>query len=164
MIRDLVPEKDQVLHEETQKFDFANPPVDPIELSKDLAETMIQNKGLGLSANQIGEPYRVFVLTGEQIRACFNPKIVSQSVEQTVQVEGCLSYPGLFVKVKRPAVVKIRYTQPNGNTITEEFAGLTARIVQHEIDHLDGITIVDRAHPIHLEQAMRKRKQNLRKK
>lgn len=164
MILELIDGKDPMLHRPTERFNFENPQTDPSELAINLTETMITHKGLGLSANQVGLPYNVFVLTGQPVRALFNPRIVDSSEETTVSTEGCLSFPELFVKVKRPAVIKIRYTQANGETLTEEFHGLTARIVQHEVDHLNGITILDRAHPIHIEQALRKQKQRLRKK
>lgn len=158
MILNLVPETDAILKEELARFDFSNPPTDPVQLAKDLAETMIQNKGLGLAANQCSLPYRVFVMNGEQIRCFFNPRIVDVSAEQVVMPEGCLSFPGLSVKIKRPATCRIRYTQPNGETITEEYGGLSARVIQHEIDHLNGITFKDRATKFHLESALRKRK------
>lgn len=162
MILDLINPTSAILHEPMSKFDFTNPPTDPIQLAKDLTETMIQNKGLGLSANQVGLPYNVFVMTGEQVRAFFNPRIVDQSEETVLMVEGCLSYPGFFVKIRRPATCKIRYTQPNGETITEEFVGLSARIIQHEYDHLQGKTLYDRASKFHLEQAERKLKSKKR--
>jgi peptide deformylase len=152
MILDLVNGKDPILRTKTEKFDF-NSDIDPIELSKNLAETMIANKGLGLAAPQVGLPYRVCVITGQPILAMFNPKIVDQSEEQVLLKEGCLSFPNLYIKVKRPAVIRVRYTRPNQETVTEEFSGLTARIVQHEIDHLEGILFTDRASRFHLEQA-----------
>lgn len=155
MILPLVNENDLILTIPTEKYIFTG---DEADLARDLAETMIANKGLGLSANQVGIPYRVCCITGNPIRVMFNPKIVSQSDEQVVMEEGCLSFPGLFIKVKRPATVRVRYTQANGQTITEEFAGLTARVVLHEIDHLDGITFIQRANKFHLEQAKKKRK------
>ena len=70
--------------------------------------------------------------------------------------EGCLSFPGLYFKVKRPAAIKIRYQRPNGETVTEQFQGLTARIVQHEIDHLDGIKYTSRGNRIHVDAAKKK--------
>lgn len=164
MILELIKAEDPLIHTPTQKFDFTNPQTDPSQLARDLTETMITHKGLGLSANQCGVPYRVFVLTGDPVRAIFNPRIVDLSEETTVMVEGCLTYPDLFVKVRRPATVKIRYTQANGETLTEEFAGLSARIVLHEMDHLDGVTIRDVASKFHLEQADRKLKSKRRKK
>lgn len=164
MILDLVPEDHPILKEELPRFDFSNPPTDPIQLAKDLAETMIANKGIGLAANQCGLNYRVFVMSGEQIRAFFNPRIVDVSEEEVVISEGCLSFPDMFVKVKRPATVRVRYTQPNGETITEEFGGLSARVVLHETDHLNGLTFKDKANKIHWEQALQKRKIRRRRK
>lgn len=163
MILDLIDQQEEVLHRPTGRFDFDAPQEDPSQLATDLAETMIANKGLGLSANQVGKSYRVFVMTGDPIRAFFNPKLVDVSDEQVIMVEGCLSFPDLFVKVKRPATCRVRYTRPDGETVTEDFAGLSARIVQHEIDHLDGVTFMDRATPFHIEQAKRKLKQRRRK-
>lgn len=154
----LVDHTDPVLSNPTIPFDFKDPPMDPIQLAKDLTETMISNQGLGLAANQVGIPYSVFVLTGETVYACFNPRIVSYSKEQVYMVEGCLSYPGLAVKVKRPYSIRVRFTMPNGDTQTMKFEGLTARCFQHEFDHLRGVCHLDLANPIHKEKAMRMRK------
>lgn len=158
MIRDLVPHHDDGLRQKLEKFDFSSPPTDPDQLARDLAETMIQHKGLGLAANQIGLPYRVFVMTGSPITAVFNPRIVDSSEEEIYMDEGCLSYPGLYVKVKRPAVVKVRYEMPNGETVTKTFEGLTARVFQHEYDHLEGEAFLQRANRIHLDAARKKSK------
>jgi len=154
----LVDKNDLILKTELEYFDFSNPPTDPIQLARDLAETMIENKGLGLAANQVGLPYRAFVINGEQILACFNPKIVDSSADQVYMLEGCLSHPGLSVKIKRPAVIKVRFTVPNGETRTEKFEGLTARVFQHELDHLNGIVHINRASVIHKEQAFKQMK------
>jgi peptide deformylase len=79
--------------------------------------------------------------------------------EETIYLEeGCLSYPNLYIKVKRPSTIKIRYTEPNGNTLTTKFSGLTARAVLHEFDHMEGITYMQRANRIHLEQAKKNKK------
>jgi peptide deformylase len=154
-ILDLVNDRDPILRTQLQPFDFSNPSVDPIQLAKDLTETMIANKGMGLAANQVGLPYRVFVLTGQQILACFNPKVVDFSSEEVYINEGCLSYPGLVVKIKRPQEIRVRFTMPNGETRTAKFEGLTARCFLHELDHLNGVVHLERANPIHREKAMR---------
>ena len=163
MTHQLVPCTDPILKHPLDKFDFQNPPMDPIELAHVLAETMIRENGLGLSANQIGLPYRVFAIKAEQIIVCYNPIIVDSSEEQIYLEEGCLSFPLLFVKVKRPKTVKVRYTEPNGNIVTKVFDGLTARVFQHELDHLNGIVYTSRANGLHLEQAKKKLKQIKRK-
>jgi peptide deformylase len=87
---------------------------------------------------------------------CFNPKVVLASESVVLLEEGCLSYPGLITKIKRPQHCKVRFTTPNGDTITRQFTGMTARIFQHEYDHLDGIRFYDKANRFHREQAMRK--------
>ena len=127
MIKDLVDSKDPILKEVTPTFDFQNPPTDPIELAHDLAQTLIQNNGIGLAAPQIGLPYRAFAMMGEKIIVCFNPKIVDTSTEQLYLEEGCLSFPEFILKVKRPKKIKVRYTEPNGNVETKIFDGMTAR-------------------------------------
>lgn len=158
MIHELVDIKEDIMKRELEKFDFENPQVDPIQLTKDLAETMIQNNGLGLSANQIGYPYKAFVINAEQIIAVFNPTIVHAEDDQIVLEEGCLSIPGFYVKVKRPNKIRVRYTQPNGQVVTKVFDGMTARIFQHEYDHLMGINMKQRANRYHLEQANKRMK------
>lgn len=157
MILDLIDCNDPLLKQPLEPFDFSNPPINPLDLVTDLAETMIHNNGIGLSANQCGLPYRVFVMMGSELIPCFNPRIVDVSTETILMEEGCLSYPNLFVKVKRPRRIKVRFADPNGRIRTETFEGLTARVFQHELDHLDGINYQQRANRYHLEQA-RKRK------
>lgn len=154
-IYDLVPSTDPLLRTKMEPFDFKNPPVDPVVLANALAKTMINNKGLGLSANQCGLPFRVFVMNGNPITACFNPRIVNTSDESVVMAEGCLSYPRVFCKIKRPAAIRVRYQEPNGNTVTKDFQGITARCFQHELDHLNGIVYLDRASRFHREQAFK---------
>jgi peptide deformylase len=158
MIYELIDCNDPLLKQEMEPFDFSNPPVDPLDLVSDLAETMLANNGVGLSANQCGLPYRVFVMLGQELIPCFNPRIVDMSQETIILEEGCLSYPDMFVKVKRPRRIKVRYAEPNGNVITQTFDGMTARVFQHELDHLNGINYQQRANRYHLEQARKKKK------
>jgi len=153
MIQELVDKNDSILRQEMKPFDFSNPPIDPVVLYNDLAETMIEKGGIGLSANQVGLPYRFFVMRAEEIIGCFNPKIVDFSAEQVILEEGCLSFPNLFVKIKRPKTIKVRYTLPDGETVTRKFDGMTARCFQHELDHLNGVVYTKRANKIHLEKA-----------
>ena len=79
MIHELVPTTDPILKQEMELFNFETPSVDPVELAHDLAQTMMENDGLGLAANQIGIKARAFAIMGEQIIVCFNPKIVDLS-------------------------------------------------------------------------------------
>jgi len=107
---------------------------------------MKKNNGIGLAAPQIGVSKRLFVMEidGTQ-RACFNPEIVDHSDDLTEYPEGCLSFPGEECKIKRPSAVSVRYQTVTGDWVQESLSGLTARCFQHELDHLNGITMHDRA-------------------
>lgn len=139
-------------------FDFSNPPVDPVQLSYEMIATLHHYKGIALSANQLGLPYRVFVMAGEPNYVCFNPKIVDQGTETQYLKEGCLSYPNVLCKIKRPTAIKVRFTIPTNEVVTAKFAGVTARMFQHELDLLDGISFLEKASYYHREQALNKAK------
>lgn len=162
MVYDLIEHNSAILEQELPLFDFDNPPVNPEELARNLLDTMREHKGIGLSANQVGLPYRVFVMEGEPAFACFNPKIVDVSEEIVSLMEGCLSYKGVGVPIKRPAHIRVRFTAPNGNTMTRKFTGMTARIFLHEYDHLQGINFLRKMHPVHKEKALRQLKKYTR--
>lgn len=155
MIKEILDRNAPILREVMPAFDFANPVVNPVELYNDLAETMRENEGMGLSANQIGVRTRAFVMRAEEIIGVFNPRIVDMSTETVTLEEGCLSYPNLFVKIKRPKSIKVRFTTPDGETSTKTFTGMTARVFLHEMDHLDGVLHTTRANRYHLDQANR---------
>ena len=154
---ELVKSNDPVLLTPCKDFDFQDPPFDPVEFSHELIKFMYENNGIGLAANQVGVPYRVFAMRASPENfVCFNPKIVQPSEKTVVLEEGCLSYSGLLVKIKRPEFVRVRFTTPNGDTITKQFVGMSARVFQHEYEHLDGVRFYDNANKFHREQAMRK--------
>lgn len=157
LVRPLVDKNNDILYQKTDRFDFTNPPIDPSELAHILAQTMIVNNGIGLSAPQVGLPHRAFVMMGKPILCCFNPIIVDTSSEEIYLEEGCLTFPGLIVKVKRPKMIRARYTEPNGQTKTNKFIGMTSRIFQQQLDHLNGILFTQRANSYHLEQAKKKK-------
>lgn len=148
---------DPILTTPTTLFDFRNPPIDPQELSTTLMQTMNDVNAVGLAANQIGIPYRVFSLRGYPHNfVCFNPKIVFYSKEEEVENEGCLSFPGVNVKVKRSKEIRTRFQTPSGEIVTHAFSGLTARAFQHELDHLEGKIFVNRANRFHRDKAMKR--------
>jgi peptide deformylase len=127
------------------------------ELYELLRDKMIELKGVGLSACQLGIMTRVFVIGNPSdpasIIGVFNPIIVDYDQETVVYEEGCVTYPGLFVKIKRPRGIRVRYRGWNGEADTVRYEGYTARVFQHEYDHLNGITYQTRANRYHLEQA-----------
>ena len=160
----LVNQNDPILTSVCQEFDFNNPPFDPIEFAKDLVKHMYDWNGIGLAANQVGVPYRVFAMRGSPENfVCFNPKVVTFGLEEVVLEEGCLTYIGLLVKIKRPQHIRVRFTMANGETVTRQFTGISARVFQHELDHLNGIVFYKRANRFHKEQAFNKwKRQNER--
>ena len=141
-----------------EDFDFQNPPLDPAKIAHILARTMIEQKGLGLAAPQIGLPVRAFVMMSNPVLCCFNPKIVDRTSKMIILEEGCLTFPGLYLKIPRPEIIKVRFTLPNGETKTEKFIGMSARIFQHELDHLNGILYTNRVGPVALTLAKNKAK------
>jgi peptide deformylase len=154
---ELVKANDPILTNVCNDVDFNNPPFDIIEFSKELVKFMYDRNGIGIAANQVGVPYRIFAMRGSPENfVCINPKIIMPGNEQIILEEGCLSYPGLLVKVKRPQHIRVRFNTPNGDVMTKQFTGMTARIFQHEIDHLDGIVFYNKANRFHRDQAMKK--------
>lgn len=158
MILDIKSPSEPLLRQELADFDFKNPPCDPVELSNNLIETMRASNGLGLSANQCGLPHRVFVLWSEKPLVCFNPRIIDQTSEMVLLDEGCLTFPHLFIKIKRPKMIKVRYQDAFGETHTQKMIGMTARAFLHEMDHLDGIVFHKRASGPHLSRALNQQK------
>jgi len=124
-----------------------------------LRDKMMEHKGVGLSAPQLGIMARVFVIGNpdapSEIIGVFNPMIVDYDEETVVYEEGCVSYPGIFMKIKRPRGIRVRYRGWDGEAGTTRYEGYTARVFQHEYDHLNGITFHSRANRYHLEQARR---------
>lgn len=135
---------------------------DAAQLEKDMIHFMLVNRGIGLSANQIGMTRRVFVMGSNEIPnfpkpfALFNPRILETSKETTSFREGCLSYPGLYLTVKRPATITAQYQDCNSNTHTVSMDGYVARCFQHELDHLNGVCFVDIVSPLKLQLAIKK--------
>lgn len=159
MSEELIKYPNPILTMPCEEFNFADPPGNPSDLAVGLIQVMNDNKGVGLAANQVGIPLRVFVMRGSPENfVCFNPKIVYASEEIDSMEEACLSFPGVSVKVKRPKEIKVRFQTPSGETTTMNFSGLTARVFQHELDHLDGILFFNRANRYHRDRALKRLK------
>lgn len=154
----LVSEDADVLYQPCQEFDFANPPFDPKEFAESLYDAMKKNDGLGLSANQVGYPYKVFaVRTDEAPLVLFNPRLVDVSNNIIPMKEGCLSFSLLYLNVKRPDKVRVRFQYYDGETTTKQFIGMSARVVQHEYDHMEGKVFLTKASSMETQRALRKR-------
>jgi peptide deformylase len=125
---------------------------DTQELIRLMDKTMREANGLGLAAPQIGVSERVLVYdSGDGLRTLINPQILSMRGEQFDPPEGCLSIPGLQGRVKRAMEIKIKGFDDRNRVVVKKVTGLEARVIQHEIDHLDGILFLDRAEPETLE-------------
>ena len=128
------------------------------DLSKKMYNSMVKYGGIGLSCNQVGLPFRMFVMGGHpqiedgKVRNCFNPLINDVSPETVLMKEGCLSYPFLFLSIKRPKWVNVKYTDENGETIDEYLHGMSARIFQHENEHMNGYVFTDLVSKMKLER------------
>jgi len=134
---------------------------DPESLEEEMIDFMLKNNGIGLAANQINLTKNVFVMGSKGIpgfkpMAVFNPKILSCGEETELFREGCLSYPDLWLSVKRPKKILAEYQDSKGNIHTAELDGLISRVFQHEFDHLKGICFVDRVSQMKLQLAMKK--------
>lgn len=158
ILKHVKPDND-ILLQKTESFNFLAPPTDPIQLAKDLFETLMSTKFLGLSAPQVGLPYRVFALRTNPGIVCFNPKIVDRSTEEIVLDEMSMTHEHLIVPIKRAKKIKVRFFLPNGEVKTEVFDGMTARYFMHHLDYLDGIVYTQKANKAHYERALRKKKQ-----
>lgn len=154
----LVPSTDPILTTKLEPFDFENPPVDPKELANHLIEVMDKHNGIGLSANQLGMEHRVFVMRTEPRLVCFNPVLTFESEDQAVMEEGCLTFPLLYVRIKRSSWIRAKFFDENGEIQTQKFTGITARCFQHELDHLNGVVYLNRASKMNVERAKRKLK------
>ncbi|MEJ7819214.1 MAG: peptide deformylase [Rubrobacteraceae bacterium] len=131
-------------------------------LAEDMLQTMRDYEGVGLAANQVGRLKRLLVAATEDDEfAIVNPVIGSRSEESEVFAEGCLSIPGIQVDVERPTAVTISGQDLEGGPMRLELEGLLARIFQHEIDHLDGVLILDRTDRASRKEAMRELRQRL---
>ena len=123
-----------------------------------MSELMVDALGVGLAANQVGILNRVLVYRVHQqapVAALINPEIEWSGKEQEILEEGCLSLPAVHVDVERPVHIRVRALDEHGEPITIEASGLEARVIQHEIDHLDGVLVLDRISRQQRKEAMR---------
>ena len=164
LICDLVKEDDPFLREIPNVFDFDSPQVDSEKLEKQLLKNMIHYNGLGLSATQIGIPVTAFaMMVDNDPLVVFNPEIIEWSKETTYIREGCLSFPGLFVAIERAYGVSTRFQLASGEEQSGNFINMSAKIFQHESEHMDGEIFIDNVSGFKLKAAMRKRNIYLRK-
>lgn len=161
----LVDFYDPILRKPTELFEFKdeNSLREANFYGYSLSETLQKLQGLGLSANQVGINKRICVINmGDKNWILFNPVIVSKSNELSTFSEGCLSYPGLYLKIPRAASIVVKFQAMNGQWVEETVNGIAAVCLQHELDHLDGIVYTDRVSELKLNQAKKKVKKTLK--
>lgn len=154
----LVSERDPILHKKLHSVEGITK-----ELIEQMHEIRRGMRAVGLAANQVGLDKRIFVMGTDYAEfTCINPQILEQSEERIIETEGCLSFPGLVLKVSRAATIKVRYLDADCKQVECEFTGLFARCFQHELDHLNGITFTDRVSRLVLAMARKKQAQKRR--
>jgi peptide deformylase len=136
----------------------------PEELVRAMSKFMTDNGGVGLAAPQLGIKKRIFIM-GNFIKlvVCINPKIVSLADDRKNDLEGCLSFPDLFMRVKRPTSAVVQYYTVSGELIERELTGLECRVFLHEYDHLIGVTFDQRVGNLSFKMAKDKRKKEAKK-
>jgi len=139
------------------------------EFCNNMFETMKNYGGIGLSANQVGKPYRMFVM-GDNLNinkgqkwVCINPEITDMSKETIRYKEGCLTFPFLFLDIERPQKVKVKYLNEQLETVEEEFDGIVSRCYQHELDHMQGTVFTELVSKLKLEMTLKKRDKEIKR-
>ena len=139
------------------------------EFCNNMFETMKNYGGIGLSANQVGKPYRMFVM-GDNLNinkgqkwVCINPEITDMSKETIRYKEGCLTFPFLFLDIERPQKVKVKYLNEQLETVEEEFDGIVSRCYQHELDHMQGRVFTELVSKLKLDMALKKRDKEIKR-
>ena len=148
-------------------IDQCSTDLDREELARDLIETMKEFNGLGLSANQVGIKAPAFVMYKDvnkrETLACFNPHVLEYSEEKILMDEGCLSYPGLWLKISRPSAVIVEFENESGENEQFQLYGLESRIFQHEMDHMQGKDFRDHVSKLKLNMAIKRMKKQQKK-
>ena len=144
-IKELVEPEHQLFHHRINSCSYN---LDRHHLSRVLIDNMIHHNGIGISANQIGIWERAFAmvrdLENNEVMVCFNPRIVKSYSEEVEMEEGCLSYPELFLKIKRPDKIVVKYEDEDKKLHKIKLEGLASRVFQHEYDHMEGIDFTQR--------------------
>ena len=139
------------------------------EFVDNMFETMKKYGGIGLSANQVGKPYRMFVMgdlpniSKGKKWVCINPKITNVTQDLIRYKEGCLTFPFLFLDIERPQDISVEYLDENLEKKEEHMTGIVARCFQHEFDHMQGIVFTEHVSKLKLDMAMKKRDKQIKR-
>jgi peptide deformylase len=155
----LIKEPDPILKQKAENWDFENH-INADVVEREMLELMKSSNGIGLAANQVGLLRRVFVMRTQDGRefGCFNPYILHGDNDLIEDDEGCLSFPNLWLKVKRNKKITAAYLDNTGRQCIIELEGIDARCFQHELDHLDGVTFTEHVSDLKLQMARKKQR------
>jgi len=143
MVLEIKKYPDPILRKKSEEVKEVTEPVK--KLGQEMIQTMMEKDGLGLAAPQVGKLKRIIVVQTVNGPGVFiNPELIKKSRETEIKEEGCLSFPKLFLKIKRARETEIEALNSQGEKIKVKTEGLPARVFQHEIEHLDGILFIDR--------------------
>jgi len=159
----LVLHPNNCLDQSVPEFDF-NGEHDPEKLEREMIDIMINNRGIGLSANQVALPFQVFTILPKHLNditapfAVFNPKILAQDEIEIDDVEGCLSFRNLWLRIKRPKSVVAEFTTSGGHKSIIRFSNYDAKCFLHEYDHLQGICFTKKVSKLKLDLATKRQR------
>lgn len=156
----LIGKDDSILRTKTNIFDF-NSNIDLDKIEYDMFNLLYANDGIGLAAPQVGISERFFISTLIYDSLIINPEIIISSKETEIKKEGCLSFPNLFLPIRRAKKITIKFSNKKNQIIEKTLENLSARCFIHELDHLDGILFIDRTSKISLQIAKLKGKKLL---
>ena len=155
---ELIYHPNEFLTKEVKTVDLENPGFDPKELKKEMVNFMLLNNGIGLSANQIGLDAKVFVM-GDKVEnstICINPTVLQYTSDTQNDYEGCLSFPNIYMRIKRPKEILAEFYDENLEKQTVKITDYSAKCYLHELDHLLGITFKDRVSKLKWDMAVKK--------
>lgn len=157
----------EILDKKMPAFDFENPIMDPKELKEKMLKAQFANNGVGLSACQVGIETAAFTMGSkayeDKAQIFINPVVLDSSTDLVLDVEGCLSFPGVFVKIKRPSWIIAEFWDENGEKQVGRIEGYDARCYLHECDHLNGIVFKDRVSHLKWGMATKRAQKNIKK-
>jgi peptide deformylase len=149
---------DAFLDRKLKDVNLKDPGFEPKEVKEQMVEIMLQHNGIGLSASQVGLDAQLFVMgdSKENSTMCINPTILQYTSDTVVDVEGCLSFPNIYVKVKRPKEILAQFWDENLEEQIVRIEGYSAKCYLHEWDHLQGVTFKDRVSKLKWDMAKKK--------
>lgn len=167
----LVSEHHPIMKEVMPEYDWSQPYEERKAFSEAMIKAMQSTGGIGLSACQVGHKVRMFVMDRidmpkgfrKETLVCYNPKIIEASETKVPLREGCLSFPGLALQIKRSEMVKVQFYDEEENEIVLDLAGMDAKVFQHELDHMNGILFTSKVSREMLDHERRKQRKLLKK-